>query len=616
MRKPYDATMRMASHRRASSATLGLLLVACGVDSRIVSVAERSNPDAIGYMGGAGGVSSRGAGGGSAGASALAPSGGSGTTGGVSAAAGASGGLGVDTGSDGGSSPLAPPSSAVRNPFDLASYLDPTSTGLYVGGNSELFRSTGIAVAGGADVDGDALADFAVGVSQYDTVGNRVFGRGAVFVVSGDPRREHVTLDDVPSAVPGIRVEGQADGGYGSLGYYLVMIGDVNGDGISDFMTSTAFDTASLEYSAPGSYLVIFGRAPGSNVDIGRIVGGQGDGFMITSEGYLDAGLAGPSNPAAPFAPAGDVNGDSVADILLVAGITGLGYVLFGKGSPSPVPLSDIEANLGGWTYRVSGALVAPFVAVGDVNGDGVTDLAACYYPDDGSGVRVRVIFGQREAAGPVVADDTNGFDVIPEQSGWFLSIAAAGDVNGDGRGDVLVGTPLEDGGDISGAAYVVFGTADPSPVYLGSQIGNFAIYGAPPLPDSFSGFGTALMSAGDINADGLADLLVTDPEDDSVYLIFGKPDESPVFLATLEDTARGRRVLHLEPPDPTTPRFYRYTPAGLGRSISAAGDIDGDGRRDFVIGAPNARVSDIVRGPGAAFVLFGAALSAPAAPP
>jgi hypothetical protein len=84
----------------------------------------------------------------------------------------------------------------------------------------------------------------------------------------------------------------------------------------------------------------------------------------------------------------------------------------------------------------------------------------------------------------------------------------------------------------------------------------------------------------------------------------------------THEGVAQGRRVLHLERPDPRAPLNYTYTPAWLGRSISAAGDIDGDGRRDFVIGAPIARVRDSGSGPGAAFVLFGAALSAPAAPP
>jgi hypothetical protein len=143
-------------------------------------------------------------------------------------------------------------------------------------------------------------------------------------------------------------------------------------------------------------------------------------------------------------------------------------------------------------------------------------------------------------------------------------SVASAGDVNGDGFGDFLVGAY---GG--AGAVYLYLGSAAPDLRRWNGAAAADRVDLAGGDGDG-STFGAALASAGDVDRDGYGDFLIGAAKADTVYLYFGTP--SPT-------TSAGRRIV-LSSPDGA---------AAFGASLSGAGDIDGDGYADFAIGAAGA---------------------------
>ena len=247
------------------------------------------------------------------------------------------------------------------------------------------------------------------------------------------------------------------------------------------------------------------------------------------------------------------------------------------------------DRGYAGWS--VSGA--------GDVNGDGFADVVvgapyadAGAYGDEGISY---VIFGKADWSADATfdlatIDGTSGFSI----EGGFGSgasgytVGPAGDVNGDGFDDVVVTALYDDDGEYSygGAAYVVFGKADWSAT---ASVGLTSLDGTDGFRvqgdyDAASQIASA-RGAGDVNGDGFGDLVIGSPIDSgyggydagAAYVIFGKADwtGTPLFgLAGLAATD-GFRLGGVA----------AYDQAG--RSVDGAGDVDGDGFDDIVVGAP-----------------------------
>ena len=161
------------------------------------------------------------------------------------------------------------------------------------------------------------------------------------------------------------------------------------------------------------------------------------------------------------------------------------------------------------------------------------------------------------------------------------LSVEAAGDVNGDGRPDMVVGIPTAGP---SGTAYVVFGRSSPGTIDLAALgAGGFRIAGDHAIGGDVAG-------AGDVNGDGLADLVIGAPGAGAggrAYIVFGKASTSPVDVAALGaggfriDGRRGFNFFPLPPPG----AFCRGDEVGT--SVDGVGDFNGDGRPDVVIAGP-----------------------------
>jgi hypothetical protein len=168
--------------------------------------------------------------------------------------------------------------------------------------------------------------------------------------------------------------------------------------------------------------------------------------------------------------------------------------------------------------------------------------------------------------------DGNSGFrlDGVHEEERSGYSVGAAGDVNGDGVDDLIIGAPRAGPhGDLSGSTYVVFGQAAgfPATFALSTLDGRngFRLDGGEP----FSRTGYSVAGAHDVNGDGFDDLIIGTRYATPTYVVFGKPSGFPaaINLSTLD----GSNGFRLE---------------GSGFSVAAAGDVNGDGLDDVIIGA------------------------------
>jgi glycosylphosphatidylinositol phospholipase D len=152
----------------------------------------------------------------------------------------------------------------------------------------------------------------------------------------------------------------------------------------------------------------------------------------------------------------------------------------------------------------------------------------------------------------------------------------------------------------IAGKIFIVFGRQEPFPaeIELDTLDGDdgFVVVG------HYEGYaaGTSIAAAGDVNDDGIGDLIVGAPEDDDspgwAYVIYGREDGFPAFLpVTSLDGSNGFALEGIGPE------------SKAGRSVAGIGDVNGDGVDDIAIGAPYATRSDDI-GAGEAYIVYGRA--------
>ena len=386
---------------------------------------------------------------------------------------------------------------------------DTTAVDLLTGANVHIDGAaagdlSGFSVAGAGDVNGDGRADVIIGARAADN--NSRTESGSSYVVFGQPSLTGVDLNALGAA--GFRIDGAATGD--RSGSSVAGAGDVNGDGRADVIVG-APDAGNNSRNFLGFELC--GVRQDRHHHRGPRALGTG-GFRI--DGAATDDLSGSS-----VAGAGDVNGDGRADLIIGAPdadnnsrtASGSSYVVFGRTGTTTVDLTA----LGTAGFRIDGAATGDgsgwsVAGAGDINGDGRADLIIGA-PEADNNSRTSsgssyVVFGRTATTTvDLSALGTAGFRIDGAATGDLSgrSVAGAGDINGDGRADLIIGAHCADNNSrtASGSSYVVFGRTDTTTVDLNALgTAGFRIDGAATSDAS----GRSVAGAGDVNGDGRAD--------------------------------------------------------------------------------------------------------------
>ncbi len=464
--------------------------------------------------------------------------------------------------------------------------------------NAEFAQS----ISGGADINGDGYEDFLIGITdddQFDT------DAGVAYVIFGTPgeTRSDIdlqTLQSTTESSDGFAIFGEDSNN--RLGSASTLSGDLNGDGYDDIVVAAGQNDRGQTHA--GTVYVIWGQPGSTRADINVSSIDNSNGFRII--GHEDNNHLGDSEETdlentQPFNfldASGDFNGDGINDLLIGHSLSdqsgtesGVVYLVFGR---SGTTRADIDlANLGSEGFRLTNNAGDRFLGnsvqfIGDYNDDGYNDIVLGEVgADDGASNagRAYVVFGH---AGPTFTnvdltslDGTNGFTITTSVADSRLgSRVHGGDINGDGRTDVIVGQSWAspNGRTEAGRTAVIYGAGSaPYPdinVDSLSSPQGFVVWG-----ESAGDFSSHNLCVGDVDADGIDDLLVTGWEDaeggttaGAAWVLYGETGtaRATIDLATLSG-ATGFKIIG----DTENDEF--------GKNCALA-DINGNGYQDLIL--------------------------------
>jgi hypothetical protein len=399
----------------------------------------------------------------------------------------------------------------------------------------------------------DGYSDVIIGSSNYDDGANTDEGRAFVY---------HGSATGISTTAAATVESNQANA---EMGYSVASAGDVNGDGYSDVIVGAYL------YNNGGRAFVYHGSATGINITVAAAV----ESYQVNAQmGYS-------------VASAGDVNGDGYSDVIVGANQYGNGQFFEGAafvyyGSATGISTSAAAIVESNQSDAFMGTSVA---SAGDVNGDGYSDVivGAPNYDNGQSNEGAAFVYHGSATGVSTTAAATVENNQASARMGQ--SVASAGDVNGDGYSDVIVGAWLYDNGQTEeGAAYVYHGGAT-----------GISTSAAVTLECNQAGgqMGIFVASAGDVNGDGYSDVIVGANQYDN-----GQDNEGAAFVyhgSTTGITTTAAATVESNQAD-----------GNMGISVASAGDVNGDGYSDVIVGAH--LYSNGQSDEGASFVYHGSA--------
>ncbi len=397
----------------------------------------------------------------------------------------------------------------------------------------------GSSVASAGDVNGDGYDDVIVGAPDYGGRAGISLGYGAAFLYYGSAtgimQSPRVSLNSNT-----VRQSG--------FGFSVSCAGDVNGDGYSDVIVGHLY--YSNGQSSEGGAHIYLGSAGGISTNAATVV--------QSNQEFATMGWS--------VACAGDVNGDGFDDIIVGAKLyengqfnEGAAFIYHGSASgiintvAAIVESNQANAEMGN---SVAGA--------GDVNGDGYSDVVVGVDKYDNGQTDEGAAFVFLGSASGI--STTAAAMVESNQAGAYMgiSVAGAGDVNDDGYSDVIVAARNYSNGQINeGAAFIYHGSAGGINTSAASVFESNTDYG----------YLGSVAGAGDVNNDGYSDVIIGTPGYNN-----GQSAEGAAFLyhgsAVGVDVSRSVVV------------ESNKANARMGNSVASAGDVNGDGFSDVIVGA------------------------------
>lgn len=329
---------------------------------------------------------------------------------------------------------------------------------------------------------------------------------GAAFVLWGLAAGGGIDLND-PFTASGKGFAIKGEAAGDNAGITLSSIGDLNGDGKAEILVGASGNDAAN--TDAGAVYVVWGKSTGSIVNLSSVATGSG-GFRIIGEGKHD-------NAGSALSSIADLNGDGKAEILIGAAFnedggqdSGAAYVVFGKSTGTEIDLSNVAGGSGGFRIlgQVGDEIGTALSSIGDVNGDGKADILV---GAAGSG-KAYVVYGKSNTTEVLLSNvdaGIGGFSIIAEDNGDLanLSIAGGVDYNHDGIKDFVIGASHNDeGGFEAGAVYIVWGGSGKT---VDLALVSQGIGGAKIVGEAGSQTGSSVAVLGDMNGDATADLLI-----------------------------------------------------------------------------------------------------------
>jgi FG-GAP repeat protein/VCBS repeat protein len=468
------------------------------------------------------------------------------------------------------------------------------------------FDRFGSAVTSPGDLDGDGTADLVVGTPFDDDVSAlAAFDSGAAYVLflnpDGTVRAEQKLARSAGGLVGLVS-------GY-EFGSSLASPGDLDGDGLREIVVGVPFAPGQPAVNRSGEVWVLFLNPDGTVRAQQRIGNGLG-GF----NGTLDAD----DRFGSAVGSLGDLDGDGRPEIGVGAPLDsgpGTGVNFYGA-----VWILSLEADgtvashrkLGQGEGGLSGiprftGFGSAILRLGDLDGDGIDDLVVGAAEDDGGATSGNLDYGAlwmlyMAADGTVrshtrIHQNQGGFpERLSVYSHLGSSLVTLGDLDGDGHPDLFAGEPGNDeGGSNHGALWLLHLEPDGT---VGGSAKTGEGHGFPVSVDEDDRFGRSVAALGDLDGDGVGDLVVGAPRDaghelseGAVWVLFLEPDGAIKSHQRIAEGAGGFT-------GPIASNTF------FGEAVASLGDLDGDGTTDVAVGAPNTMGSSF-SGAGALWILF-----------